>query len=169
MRITIIKGEREDRIDAIRADGSEVRTTFPHKGPLPHDLVHLVVESQLGIDDGFWGMVANGRHPEEIAAIAKAEGHASATRATVPGKSIVAIVQAERAVECFEADLWSDADGDPQTIREVIAAGCDPSLVPAVEVDDAAIADIRSSLAALRRQWSALGRDASMTFEWGLA
>jgi hypothetical protein len=30
------------------------------KGRLPHDLVHYVVESELGLDNGFWGSVADG-------------------------------------------------------------------------------------------------------------
>src|SRR4051794_22992183 len=29
-------------------------------GSLPHDLVHAVVESQLGVTDGIWGCVADG-------------------------------------------------------------------------------------------------------------
>src|SRR3954453_22084071 len=107
MQITITKGERGDRIDAIRADGSSVTTTFPHKGPIPHDAVHFYVESELGLDRGFWGMVASGKHPEEVQDIAKAGGHASASRGRAPDADIIELIQAERAVECFEADLWS--------------------------------------------------------------
>ena len=70
MRIIITRGERSDRIDAHRRDGSNVSASFPHKGPIPHDAVHFFVESELGIADGFWGLVASGRHPEEIAVIA---------------------------------------------------------------------------------------------------
>ena len=85
MRIIITKGERDDRIEVLRADGSGASTRFPRKGPVPHDATHYVVESGLGITKGFWGLVAAGRHPEEIAEIAKAAGHASAKRASRPG------------------------------------------------------------------------------------
>jgi hypothetical protein len=166
MRITITKGEREDRIEAVRTDGSSVRTSFPHKGPMPHDAVHFYVESTLGIANAFWGMVAGGRHPEEIAGIAKAAGHASASRAAVPEESIIALVQAERAVECFEADLWSGSEGSPQTIRDMIAAGCTQSLVPPIEVGDQTIEHVRSSLGDLRRHWSAAAPGEQVVLNW---
>jgi len=166
MRITITKGEREDDIEAVRADGSSVRTSFPHKGSIPHDAVHFYVESSLGIGDAFWGMVAAGRHPEEVAAIAKAGGHASAKRALVPEASTVRLVQAERAVECFEADLWSGGASSPQTIRETIEAGCAHSLVPPIDASDQAIASIRSSLADLMQRWRAAPRGERLVLEW---
>jgi hypothetical protein len=166
MRIIITRGERSDRIDAQRPDGSNVSTSFPHKGPIPHDAVHFFVESELGIADGFWGLVASGRHPEEIAAIAKAAGHASAKRASAPDDSIVGIVQAERAVECFEADLWSGGEGDCDTLRDMVAAGCAQSLVPAIGLEDAAISRIRDGLADLRSRWAEIGGGESIVLEW---
>lgn len=169
MRISITKGARDDRIEAVRQDGSSASTTFPHKGPVPHDAVHFFVESELGITDGFWGLVAAGRHPEEVQAIAKAGGHASASRADLPDAAIVRMIQAERAVECFEADLWGGSEGDPQTFREVIHAGCQQSSVPPLEVPNAAITRIRAHLVDLRRRWSALGEGEGITLDWSEA
>ena len=169
MRITITKGERSDRIDTLRANGGEVSTTFPHKGPIPHDAVHFFVESGLGITEGFWGMVAAGRHPEEIAGMAKEAGHASAKRARLPDPAIIPIIQAERAVECFEADLWSGGDSHPHMIREAIAAGCAQSLVPAIEISDEAVDRIRSELKQLLTSWTAGGPGQRVVLEWAEA
>jgi hypothetical protein len=166
MRITIIKGERADRIDIARADGSGASAHFPHKGPIPHDAVHFFVETALGFSDGFWGKVASGRNPDEIAGIAKAAGHASASRAAVPDPAIVEMIQAERAVECFEADLWSGSEGDVQTLREVIAAGCAQSLVPAPALSEALIAQVRRQLRDLREQWATKPPGDRITLEW---
>jgi hypothetical protein len=166
MRITITKGEREDWIEAVRSDGSSVRTSFPHKGPIPHDAVHFYVESSLGIRDAFWGTVAAGRHPEEVAAIAKAGGHASAKRANVPEMSIVSSVQAERAVECFEADLWGGGATNPQTIRDTISVACAQSLVPPIEVTDEAISTIRTSLSELSRRWPSAAKGERLVLDW---
>ena len=166
MRITITKGERADELEAVRADGSRVTTSFPHKGPVPHDAVHFHVESALAMGNAFWGMVAAGRHPETVGAIAKAGGHASASRAAVPDEAIVQLVQAERAVECFEADLWSGSSTSPQTIREVVAAGCAHSHVPPLEISDEAIANIRSSLTDLARYWASVTRGDRLVLEW---
>lgn len=44
-----------------RADGTSTGWDFPSYGDwLPHDLCHLVVEEELGLIDGFWGLVDRG-------------------------------------------------------------------------------------------------------------
>ncbi|MDT3724851.1 hypothetical protein ROS62_08090 [Streptomyces sp. DSM 41972] len=44
-----------------RDKGPDVRLPAQPAGPsMPHDLVHAVVETALGIDDGFWGATARG-------------------------------------------------------------------------------------------------------------
>jgi len=46
---------------ALRDDG--VRLAVPGYGPskpVPHDMIHLVVEDELAVDYGFWGCVAAG-------------------------------------------------------------------------------------------------------------
>jgi len=166
MQIIITKGERGDRIDALRADGSRASTTFPRKGPIPHDAVHYFVESELGLDRGFWGHVAAGQHPEQVQEIAKAGGHASASRGREPDPDIVEMIQAERAVECFEADLWGGSASDPETFRGAVAAGCSQSLVPSLELTDQQIARVRAKLTDLRARWSALPQGQSLTFDW---
>jgi len=52
-------GESHDRIHVVRDDGSEASWRWPAGGP-PHDLIHWVVESELGMRLGFWGRVAAG-------------------------------------------------------------------------------------------------------------
>jgi hypothetical protein len=53
--------QRRDRIYVARHDGSSVSWDFPSYGDLlPHDLCHLVVEQELGIVNGFWGMIDDG-------------------------------------------------------------------------------------------------------------
>ncbi|MEJ2410561.1 MAG: hypothetical protein P8Y48_14945 [Novosphingobium sp.] len=44
--------------------------------------------------------------------ITKACGHASASRAQVPDPAIVELPQAERPVECFEADFWAGSGAE---------------------------------------------------------
>lgn len=166
MQIIITKGERGDRIDVVRADGTRVGTTFPHKGPIPHDAVHFFVESELGLDRGFWGMIAAGLHPEDVQEISKAGGHASATRGRVPDEDIVQMIQAERAVECFEADLWSGGTSGPETMRHAMEAACSQSQVPTLRLDDDSISNVRAHLCDLRARWSALPQGEAVTLDW---
>jgi hypothetical protein len=165
MRIFITKGERDDRIEMRRGDGSVARTTFPKKGPVPHDVVHLMVESELGIAGGSWGLVAGGAEPDNIQAMAKAAGHASASRAELPAPHFIPAIQAERLVECFEADLWSGGS-DNDSVRDLARAGCEQSLVPVPPMTDGSIDRIRSELVLFRDQWVPMATGGTVEFEW---
>lgn len=165
MRIAIVKGKGQDHIAITRADGSRVDTSFAHKGPFPHDAMHFAVEQVLGLANGFWGMVGRGDHPEAIADMAKAAGHASAKRAGVPDPSIVELLQAERLVECFEADLWSGGTGEPALLRATAATACAASLVPMPDLTDARIAEIRHAVAAMATDW----QNGRLDLEWTMA
>jgi hypothetical protein len=56
------RGQR-DHVYVTRGDGTEAAWAFPTYGDtLPHDLCHLVIEDELGLRDGFWGLVD--RHVE---------------------------------------------------------------------------------------------------------
>lgn len=168
MRVTIFKGQTEDRIEIRRTDGSVAETRFPKKGPVPHDAVHWIVEETLGLRTGFWGMIAAGHHPEEVQDIAKAAGHASASRASVPDAAIVELLQAERLVECFEAALWSGGS-DAAQIRHMGEAGCATSHVAFPEVSDAQLEDVMLRVMALHEDWTPAPVGHSMTFDWAAA
>lgn len=165
MEILISKGPTADNIVIRRRDGSVVNTSFPHKGPVPHDIVHFFVELELGFDGGFWGLVAGGRHPEDVGAIAKAAGHASASRAVAPDPFIVPAIQAERIVECFEADLWGGGS-DGHTFNDMVDAGCQQSLVQSVVIKDEVIARVRQKLTQFKDHWAALPLGGNCSFGW---
>ncbi|MEA1072621.1 hypothetical protein [Sphingomonas sp. LY160] len=165
MRISITKGHVDDRIDIDRDDGTKAVTHFPKKGPIPHDYVHLAVECRLGLRDAFWGKIAGGADPDAIGLMAKAGGHASASRATKPDPAIVEMVQAERLVECFEADFWMGG-GDNRALRDMAASGWIQSQVPDLSLDDAAIDAIRTDIAAFALRWAELKTNDLIDLEW---
>lgn len=165
LQIAITKGAKADAVQIARAGAAPLRFDFLKKGPIPHDVVHLFVEGALGMTRGFWGMVASGVDPAEIQEIAKAAGHASATRAMPPEPHIVQLIQAERLVECFEADLWSPG-ADKQTFREVAAAACDSSHVPCPDLPDSVVEGIRSRIAEFAHDWRAVREGQRVSLHW---
>lgn len=165
MQITITKRRSDDLIVLTRADGSTAQTTFPKKGPIPHDAVHYFVERGLGLPNAFWGMVAAGHHPEELAELAKQAGHASAKRAGIPDGSIVQLLQAERLVECFEADQWGGG-GDDATFLAIAETACESSHVPLPALDLAAIGRVRGEVAAFAQEWIAAGEGHVARLDW---
>ena len=169
MQITFTKGQREDWIAIVRDDGSRAETRFPHKGPVPHDAVHLFVEAGLGLTQGFWGMVGSGIHPEELLEIAKAAGHASASRAREPGAHIAELLQAERLVEVFEADLWSGSHGDADGLLDLGRTACSYSHVPLPKVEAGAVATIQLAIADFAHSWGAAPTGHVAEFCWPLS
>jgi hypothetical protein len=165
MQILVTKGERADWIEVTRDDGSVAREEVPHKGPVAHDLVHFAVETELGFDNGFWGLVAAGNDPQAIAEMAKAAGHASAERAETPAPHFVQAIQVERIVECFEAEMWSHG-ADNDSLRAMARSGCDQSLVDCPELGDEAIDRARSCLGMLAGQWAGLAVGGTLVLEW---
>lgn len=163
--VCITKGESRDSIEVRRASAAVDSFLFPKKGPIPHDYVHLVVEDALGFTRGFWGMVAEGVAPAAIQEIAKAGDHASASRAETPAPEIVELIQAERIVECFEADLWG-APADSDTFRGVAEAACGQSFVACPALGDDLIDLIRARIAAFAKEWMAAPIGARFDFRW---
>src|SRR6476469_4122381 len=66
LAIEVIKGPtRRYRSILHRADGVEVELdggSYNHLGrrEVPHDIAHLIVEDELGLDGGVWGVLAAG-------------------------------------------------------------------------------------------------------------
>jgi hypothetical protein len=165
LEVTIAKGATRDSILVRRGVVEIASFAFPKKGPIPHDYVHLIVEAAFGLGDGFWGMVSRGIPPQDIQEIAKAGGHASASRAVAPAPEIVELIQAERLVECFEADLWSGG-ADHETFRSIAAAACTQSFVPCPALADDTINSVRANIAAFARAWIAAPVGARFAFNW---
>ena len=168
MRITIAKERDIDRLDIQRGDGSRATTSFPKKGPIPHDFVHFAVERGLGLADAFWGKVAKGEHPEALGEMAKMGGHSSAKRAQEPDPAIVEMVQSERLVECFEADLWSGG-GDNGSLRHMAEAGWAQSCVPPLAMTDEELDRIRTRILDFADDWRALPVGGTVTLDWNPA
>ena len=165
MRIEITKGERDDQIAIQRRDGTRADTSCPKKGPVPHDAIHWFVERELGLSHGFWGIVSGGAHPDRLAEIAKAAGHASAKRAGTPSAEIVELLQAERIVECFEADLWSGG-GPAQSLIGLAETACGYSAVPLPAIDVAAVERIQFGIAVFAEEWVAAPPGHVAVLEW---
>jgi hypothetical protein len=116
-------GDSHDRIYVNRDDGTELGWRWPAGGP-PHDLMHYAVETELGLGDGFWGLVAAGAN------FSFATAHAQADPATrtlsddqVPGliraETIVGAVTSAITVPGFDPEPPEDLDpADFERARE---------------------------------------------------
>lgn len=144
-------GER-DRIYVTRSDGSTVSWVFATYGDvLPHDLVHLVVESAFGIAGGFWGRVDAGADPAAITREANREGGRDKYAAFGADQSQLQLAEALANVR------WL-AEATPVTVLldEALTACRDAGLVPPSALSTERVGQLRAVLAELARQWRAL-------------
>ena len=165
MQVTITKMRADDRILIERDGHASVAFDFPKKGSVPHDAVHEIVERTMRLRRGFWGIIAEGVHPDDVLAMAKAAGHASARRAQVPQSHIVELLQAERLVECFEAALW-DGGVEADDLRQIARVACESSHVPLPPLDDPTIGAIMEEVRALDAAWRSAALGHSISFAW---
>lgn len=62
----------QHRFEAIRADGSRETRELETKSLLRHDLVHFAVESEAGLQCGFYGRLARGEADDDLSSEASA-------------------------------------------------------------------------------------------------
>lgn len=110
------QGQRDkyDTLRCVRADGSATSVQMPRQGILPHDLLHYIVESGFGYQNGFLGMVAKGA---EIG-FAMEQSH-GVQEALLADQAI----HAEALVESLQAQLWS-GDFDIELFEAGVRGAC---------------------------------------------
>jgi hypothetical protein len=149
VRFVRIAGE-PDRIYVKRSDGSDASWSFPTFGSeIPHDMVHLVVESMFGIRNGFWGRVDSGVDPARINQQANRKGGSSAEKYAGFGDDLTELYLAE----ALAALSWSVRELTPAERFEMLQK-VDVDVPPAVDAD--ALANVEHRLNELRAIWRTL-------------
>ena len=120
---------------------------------LPHDLVHALVETELGIPDGIWGCIADGVVWNSMRHVSGRQPPHAAERSARLKKERSAVVMRAEGL----ADLVSRlARGAAVLPGELAASGVDPARL------EAAAAELRTA----GRRWAALRPGAEWTVEW---
>ena len=130
-----------------RSDGTATGWDFPTYGDgLPHDLCHLVVEDELGISDGFWGLVDRG---VDVGLVDNQATLISKGQPLVqqPGADITGLIYAEEVVAALTG-VGTTFRGEP----------CDQA-----GIDRQAAARLRRRLVALQGDWVRLADGGSLT------
>lgn len=107
----------QHRFEAIRADGTRETRELETRSFLLHDLVHFALESEAGLKEGFYGMLARGADYDTPAAGAPAMQIESvvgplqgATKGEVDADAFVARFVSVQASIGAQAPAWLTAD-----------------------------------------------------------
>lgn len=116
-------------------------------GPvLPHDLVHYVVEDELGLQFGFWGLLAAGAKLQSV------QTYGARDPRRIPP-------QDDPLVSAHIDDLLA-AEG------LVAAFSAFPGTTPEPELDTGQIEQIRTRITKLNEQWQATGPGEVLRLRW---
>ena len=142
---------KPDTLTCIRDDGS-VTWTHLYRGFVQHDFAHYVLETTLGFENAFFGLVAKG-YDISVFSEPKAERPFAIPREAIDAEPVVALLQAD----LLEGLGYSgDSDG---IFRDHSAS------LP-VDITDEQLEGMRQKLRALLEQWNDLQLGASMTLQF---
>jgi hypothetical protein len=120
---------------------------------LPHDLVHALVETELGVADGIWGCVADGVVWGSMRHVSGRQPPHAAERS--------ARLKRERAAAIQRAEALADLVGRSARGAEVL-----PGEVAALGLPPERVAVAAVALADAGRSWRALAVGEAWTLEW---
>ncbi len=139
-------------LNVLRADGT-VTWSRLHPGLEVHDLAHYAVESTLGLDDAFFGILARGYNIEEFAAPRERR-----PEALLPANLPVVSLQVEHLVNLLLTE-WQDGEELADYRQQLRAILEEDGLRVMNQLTEANLAQIRQRLRALWRQWEAIPTD----------
>jgi len=149
-------GEKYDRLEFVRADGSTATVMQPRQRILPHDLLHFLVETRMGIAAGFIGLVESGLDPAFAAQLTHDERQRMCSEEAV---------QAEALVESLQAQLWAGRlDVEMFAYGAALAAERREVAPPSVTGELAERLFREAEL--LGERWSALAAGEQMELQW---
>ncbi|MFH1497625.1 MAG: hypothetical protein ABII82_07340 [Verrucomicrobiota bacterium] len=125
---------RADHLTCTRADGTTWETELPRAGVLPLLAMRHVIESSLGLKQGWFGSVARSGEPDDRSDDAR-----------------ISLILAHLT----QAEQWGGAS-TPDVFRQKLAAACADAGLPAPDITDRQLADLRADLRAFGALWRPL-------------
>lgn len=140
----------------VRSDGSLTQEKgVPSGGPdtIPHDLIHLIVETELGFTRGVFGLVASGMDLSELLS--------KDWKEKFKARGEMELLWSEAITATFQADRNPFID-DGKSIRDRLSGIGEG--VP--ELTDGNIARIKKRIASMEEAWSAVPGDGKFEVEF---
>ena len=171
-RIEFVKGEgrryrsllhRPDGV-AVVLDGGAYNRVGGRAGEVPHDIAHLVVEDELGLRAGVWGvLVAGGMFGHATVVAGRRAPHATKRGREVIARAGDHIMQAEMLTRAVCDLSAADADADPAAVWRAVGERWWTAAVTRAALDRA-----HTRLRDAAQRWADLAPDDAITESWRL-
>jgi hypothetical protein len=155
--------QRPDGVSVAFDGGSYNRVGGP-AGELPHDIAHLIVEEELGLRSGVWGLLVAGgmfRHATVVAG--RRAPHATRRGREVIARAGDAPMQAEMLTRAVCDLSATDGDPDPAAVRRAVGERWWTDRVTRLALERAHV-----RLRDAAQQWADLIPGEAMTASWRL-
>jgi len=151
IRFVRIAGQ-PDRIYVKRSNGTELGWDFPSLGgEIPHDMMHLIVETAFGLRNGFWGRVDAGVDPKKVNEMANRRGGPNKYAAFGDDLSELYLAEALAGLS------WQLRELTPADRYAFFLTSCEKlSLEARADVTADSLAAVEHRINELRAQWRGL-------------
>ena len=168
MQITFIRKSARDCAIRCTCDDGAVLAVRRYSRPLglPHDLAHYVIERELGLAWGFWGLVAAGATFASVTTCAgRKRPHHQEEGQWLIKQHRDDLTEAEALVGVL-LDVWRDGASAEAAYRAVLA-GCWRRTDAAPSREQ--VARVYTALNQRETQWLRLAQGETLTVEWPTA
>jgi hypothetical protein len=146
----------------VELDGGSWNRIGGRPGRVPHDLAHLIVEQELGLDRGLWGVLAAGGIVQNaVLACGRRPPHALERATRIAVDAAEELRRAEVLVRGMADASRGRRLGDPTELRRAVGERWWHD-----RVTPEALARMDVALQATAREWDALASGASLTRAW---
>ena len=159
-------GDATVKVTVERDDGAVLETTSPGgRDRLPHDLIHYVVEHELGLDDGLWGRIAGGATFGNFRVLKKGTSRRPKPKGRASKRK--GVLEAEVLVGIFH-DIWTGtAEREWGSIHAFLDSVWSPrTRSRADELDEKTIRRVCNALDRAEAAWTRVPRGGEVRFSW---
>jgi hypothetical protein len=129
--------------------------------PLPHDIAHLVVEDELGLEHGVWGVIAaGGLFPQCAVVSGRRRPHAAERARSLVKESATELTRAEIVVGAVCRLAVAGRDPDDRLIARLTGRWRPDALTPAV------VARLRARLQDAAERWRGVPVGGELVLVW---
>jgi hypothetical protein len=155
---------RPDGVDVAFEGGAFNRVGGP-AGELPHDIAHLIVEEELGLRSGVWGvLVAGGMFRHATVVAGRRAPHAARHGREVIARAGDRLMQAEMLTRAVCDISAADAPADPAAVRRAVGERWWSERVTGTSLERA-----HARLRDVAEQWAGLIPGEALSTSWRLA
>jgi len=156
LTLRLTKGrDARDVLTFVREDGTRAWGRLAPDSSAVRDLAHYVVESTLGLDNGFLGLIAGGM---DVAAFGRPGAAQRLPKEALWAEAVAGLL----SLEAQQGDMLA-VDEFNAAVAETVTR-VQPGYRPTITA--AELADMRCALTRLRRRWDALPPGATMQLEF---